>query len=159
MSNGSSHVGEVRIEPRWHKFIGDCPGATVEVGDAWSDHDDTAVTLAMGPDGEAPAYLLNADEARQIAALLLQAAGNPDLAEAIPADMARRAEAARASEEARVKLRAAEAAASKAFLDATAEQRAAYNAAVDDAERAYGDTANARSYRQIDLAVTPVMPF
>ncbi len=158
MSNGSSHVGEVRIEPRWHKFIGDCPGATVEVGEAWSNHDETAVALAIIADGKED-YLLNADEARQIAALLLQAAGNPDLAEAIPADMARREEAARASEEARVKLRAAEAAASKAFLDATAEQRAAYNAAVDDAERAYGDTANTRSYRHIDLAVTPVMPF
>ena len=98
---------------------------------------------------------IDEDDARQLAALLLEAAGNEDLAKAIPADIARRTEAERIRQEASEKLRAAWNAAKAAFVEATREQQAAFNAAIDEAEGTYGEVAHERVHRSVDLSGNP----
>jgi hypothetical protein len=95
---------------------------------------------------------IDRDDARKLASLLLEAAGDEDAAAAIPADMARRKALARQRQDASDNLRRAKVAAEEAFFGATAGQRATYNEAIDAAEHDYGETAGERVYRSVELS-------
>jgi hypothetical protein len=145
MSNGHSGLGGIQIKQDEGTY-------GLYVGTAWTSADDW-VTLSLDLSDKRAAYLdIDQDDARQIAALLLEATGNQDLAAAIPADMARREARERDRVAAAAKLHQAADAAKKAFLDATAEQRAAFNAAIDEAEHAYGEVSGEGVCRSITLS-------
>ncbi len=99
------------------------------------------------------------DTARQLAALLLRAADNADLAEAIPADIAKREAAQQAQHDAADKMQAARVAANNAFNDATRAAQAAHKAALDNAEREYGAAAGHRLSRTLIIDLGDDLPY
>jgi hypothetical protein len=142
MSNGFSGLGGIEIkqdEGIYGLFVRQC----------WSSASSwTELNIRLGDNSFATLDMDN-DDARQLAALLLEAAGNKDLADAIPADMARREARAREQQDALTELCAIQAAADKAFNEATRVARAAHKATMDDAERLYGEAAGCRMARTI----------
>jgi len=149
MSNGHAGIGVLVIPQSEGKVH-------VGVDQWWSSAGDGASLSVTVPDRDAYELDMTNDETRQLAALLLEAAGNKDLAEAIPEAMAQIEARYQAQQKAQDRLRDASAAAEKAFLAATAAQREAFNAAVDEAERAYGPAAGYVTSRSVQLGRCPV---
>ena len=151
MSHGMSPIGKLSVDQNEGQV-------SINVSDWWSPSDSGVSVAIQVPD--LPDYRLDISnsEARQVAALLLEAAGNKDLAEAIPEAMAE-IERKRAAEElVWIQFRAAQEAAEKAFMDATTTERAAYNAAIDSAERDCG-VHDWRPYRSVDIGEGVTDPF
>lgn len=144
MGNGSASIGGINLkqdEGTYELFVGQAWTS----GSSWT-------TFALDLDGKRTVYLdMDYDDARQLAALLLEATDNKDLAEAIPADIARREAAQQARMEALSKMTAIQRDADKAFNEATVAARAAHKAALDEAERLHGDAAGCRIGRTIIL--------
>lgn len=130
MSNGLAGIGGFTAE----QLEG---SVTISVQQWWSSSDDGVDVRIHVPERDMYELGLSFDEARYLAALLLEAAGDRELAAQIPADQAARDEQARLAAEAFDTLQEIRRQAEAAFLAATSDQRATYNAAIDQAERQY----------------------
>jgi Flp pilus assembly protein TadG len=144
MSNGHAGIGGFTLEQAEGNV-------EVEVWEWWTSSTNGTGLRVDVPDRDAYELDMTQDETRQLAALLLEAAGNRDLAEAIPEAMAQIEAKELARRDADEKLRQASAEAKKAFLDAIAPQLAVINAKLDEIERTYGPASGMAVSRTLHL--------